>query len=119
MSTETAKIGEILNPLEPNIRNGLDPEFLDYYDKNFGPKPPPSRIPLAERRANPEKFYAPWNKDLSNDPGVQTFHIASKDGYQIKVQSYTPVDEKIRKGPWPININYHGWCLIESAGHNR
>lgn len=113
MSTEKEKIGEILNPLLPSIRKGLDPEFLEYYDKTFAPVPPPSRIPLSERRANPERFYAPWNKDLSKDPGVKTFRIPSRDGYQIKVQSYMPIDDRFGKGPWPVHVNFHGMWIVE------
>lgn len=114
MSAAIPATGETLsNPLHPDVRNKLDPEFVEYYDKNIAHKPGTHQIPLSDIRANPAKYSGPWCKDLTGAPGVKNFTVPSKDGHKIAVRSYSPVDKKFGKGPWPVHINYHGISSAE------
>ncbi|KAF2105008.1 alpha/beta-hydrolase [Rhizodiscina lignyota] len=105
--------GETLaSPLHPDIQKRLDPDFVVYYNEKIAHKTPTHRIPLSEIRANPAKYAGPWCVDLSGAPGVKNFTVTSKDGHQVKIRSYSPVDEKFGKGPWPIHINFHGGGFV-------
>lgn len=86
----------------------LDPEFVAYYNKNIGPKPPTHLVPLSEVRANPEKWRGWWCVDLTGQPGVKNLRIPSKDGYPIPLRTYSPDPSKYGPGPYPVHINYHG-----------
>ena len=109
MSAAIPTTGEtLISPLNPDIEKRLDPEFVSYYNKYIAIKPGTHTIPIEEIRANPAKYAGPWCKDLTGSPGVKNFTIPSTDAHEVKVRSYSPVDEKFGKGPYPIHINFHG-----------
>lgn len=99
---------DILIPIDPSMEPLLDPEFVAYYNKNIGPKPPTHLVPLSEVRANPEKWRGWWCVDLTGQPGVKNLRIPSKDGYPIPLRTYSPDPSKYGPGPYPVHINYHG-----------
>lgn len=99
---------EILNPINPSILPLLDPEFVEFYNKNIGPNPATHQVPFSEVRAHPEKWRGGWCKDYSGEPGVTNRAIQSKDGYQIPVRIYSPDASKEGPGPFPVHVNYHG-----------
>lgn len=106
-------MAEIVNPLDPGLVPLLDPEFVTYYNRTAALKPATHQIPLSEVRTNPAKWAGPWCKDFTGERGVINRKIPSKDGYEVPIRIYNPIDEdKFGKGPFPVHVNYHGGGFV-------
>lgn len=99
---------KIVNPINPNFKGYLDPDFIEYYNKNLAVRPATHHVDVAQVRANPEKWRESWCRDYSDQPNVKTFEIASEDGTLFRARSYHPDAEEYGHGPYPVHINYHG-----------
>jgi acetyl esterase/lipase len=108
-STSTgADQDSLINPIDPEILPLLDPEFVEYYNKNLASKPATHQVPFAAVRADPAAFRGSWCVDLTGSPGVQNHSIPSADGFPIPLRSYTPPAAQFGPGPYPAHINLHG-----------
>ena len=91
-------------------REGLDEDFVEYYNKYLAIKPATHTVPIEETRAFPHKYAGPWANDFTFEPFVEDRKIKSSDGYVFTVRCYhpDPRTSPFGKGPYPVYINFHG-----------
>jgi hypothetical protein len=94
---------------EPHILAQYDPDAVRVVLRgiNAGVRPL-DQIPIAERRANPARFRAPWAKDATGMEGVANHELVSKDGATFPVRVYHPDLEVHGQGPYGVHLNFHG-----------
>jgi hypothetical protein len=98
---------------EPHILAKYDPEAVEIILRvaRLG-APPLHKVPIAERRAHPEKYPSPWAKDVSSFERARETEIASSDGAKFPVAIYTPDAAKFGDGPWGCHLNFHGESFL-------
>lgn len=108
----------VVNPIDPSFLDRMDQDFIEYYNKNIGCKPPTHTVTIADMRANGQKYASAWYQDYSNLPFVSDSKLKSDDGYEFAVRRYSPDPETspFGKGPYPIHINFHGMNLCPHYG---
>ncbi|KAH7014553.1 Alpha/Beta hydrolase protein [Microdochium trichocladiopsis] len=110
----------LLPKLHPDMVDRLDADFIAYWKEFIATKPATHGVTVADVRANPAKYHAVWNRDLSGEDFVRDIAIKADDGHEFTVRLYTPDAESspYGHGPYPIYINFHGggWVYGDLTG---
>ncbi|EAU81237.2 hypothetical protein CC1G_09481 [Coprinopsis cinerea okayama7 len=100
------------NPIHPSLLDKLDPEFIDFYNRELIHIVPPHTLP--------------WTPDIRNAPAVPggstplpVGRIQDFDVEQTRVRVYTPPGE-VPDGGWPVFLFFHGggWTLGNIASES-
>lgn len=104
-----AKIITAEDIFEPQLLAKYDPTIVEYIVKRAQEGVTEQhQIPIAEVRANPEKFRQPWALDTTGLERVVDRELISEDGAKIHVKVYYPDPAVWGDGPYGAHLNFHG-----------
>lgn len=107
-TTETASQQEQVNPIHPDMLGRLDPQFVDFYNKNLS-HIPNRPIDLGALRKTYSGLYSYAKGPVATVGRTYDSKIPVGEGVELDVRVYEPSTN----GPWGVHIDYHGggWGL--------
>jgi hypothetical protein len=93
---------KIYQPIHPDIRHRLDPEYLDFHEKYLQYTPPSDSIPW-----DPASRFAPAPSSAGKSSPIEVGSIRDLDKGHYQLRVFMPKGAAPEKG-WPVFVWYHG-----------